>query len=224
MNLSRILLTKRTSVYTFTACNIFGLPERGNRFFSTGRTVHTNAHRPQNHYDVLGLTPRATQDQIKSAYYKLSKEFHPDMNKSEDAKKKFSEISEAYEVLGSTARRRIYDGHTHRGTGGFQSAVRGRAVDAESAQFKRPSGQFKQRPVSPIVGKTATYNFDEFYREHYGRSLRDSRDRLQQKKRAVKYYSDQGINKTDVRINIGLLCLISSFPIVSLVLYLIDYW
>lgn len=50
----------------------------------------------QNLYTILGLSPRATQSDIKKAYYKLSMQYHPDKNKgSEDAVEKFREITEA---------------------------------------------------------------------------------------------------------------------------------
>jgi preprotein translocase subunit Sec63 len=53
-------------------------------------------------YDCLEITPAATQNDIKSAYYKLSKIYHPDKNKgSPDAANKFREITEAYEVFGN---------------------------------------------------------------------------------------------------------------------------
>ena len=57
---------------------------------------------PINHYRVLGLTPKATQNEIKDAYYNLTKLFHPDVNddKSVDAVEKFRQITSAYEVLG----------------------------------------------------------------------------------------------------------------------------
>jgi molecular chaperone DnaJ len=46
---------------------------------------------------------------LKKAYFKKAKEFHPDVNKAEGAKEKFSEINEAYEVLGDEKKKRIYD-------------------------------------------------------------------------------------------------------------------
>lgn len=51
------------------------------------------------HYQVLGLNSNATSDEIKKAYRKLSKKYHPDINKTPEAENKFKEISEAYQVL-----------------------------------------------------------------------------------------------------------------------------
>jgi DnaJ-class molecular chaperone len=54
--------------------------------------------------------PRGTAaGDIKKAYFKLAKEFHPDVNKSEGAKEKFAVINEAYETLGDEQKKRVYD-------------------------------------------------------------------------------------------------------------------
>lgn len=74
------------------------------------RFSRTNLLQIKNHYDVLGLTPKATQSDIKAAYYKLSMQYHPDKNKgSDDAAKKFRDITAAYEVLGTYRLRKLYD-------------------------------------------------------------------------------------------------------------------
>lgn len=78
--------------------------------------------RDQNHYDVLGVTPKATQSDIKTAYYKLSMKYHPDKNKnSEVAAQKFRDISTAYEVLGNFKLRRLYDRGKNMNTGFCQT-------------------------------------------------------------------------------------------------------
>lgn len=70
----------------------------------------TNVVLSQNHYSILGLTPKATQTDVKSAYYKMSKIYHPDKNKGcADAADKFRAITSAYEVLSSYRLRRLYD-------------------------------------------------------------------------------------------------------------------
>ena len=66
--------------------------------------------RTKSFYDVLGITPKATASDIKTAYYKLSMTFHPDKNKSDDsAAEKFRNVTEAYEVLGNYRLRKLYD-------------------------------------------------------------------------------------------------------------------
>ena len=61
------------------------------------------------YYDVLGVTPSATQHQIKAAYYNMSKLYHPDVSKGAKSHTMFTEITEAYEVLGNLRKRRMYD-------------------------------------------------------------------------------------------------------------------
>jgi molecular chaperone DnaJ len=63
----------------------------------------------KDYYALLGVTPDATSAQIKSAYRKLAKRYHPDVNDSPDAAEKFREITEAYDTLSDTDRRSLYD-------------------------------------------------------------------------------------------------------------------
>lgn len=74
----------------------------------------------RDYYEVLGVSKDASKDEIKKAYRKLSKKYHPDINKEEDADEKFKEITEAYEVLSDENKRANYDQFGHNGPqGGF---------------------------------------------------------------------------------------------------------
>jgi len=63
-----------------------------------------------NYYDTLNVSPKASPAEIKSAYRRLARKLHPDVNNgSEDTARKFAEIAEAYEVLGNSRERAQYD-------------------------------------------------------------------------------------------------------------------
>jgi len=62
-------------------------------------------------YDTLGVSQSATADEVKKAYRKLARKYHPDINKSPEAEEKFKEINAAYEILSDTDKREKYDLH-----------------------------------------------------------------------------------------------------------------
>uniref|UniRef100_UPI0040284B22 DnaJ C-terminal domain-containing protein n=1 Tax=Candidatus Scatousia sp. TaxID=3085663 RepID=UPI0040284B22 len=63
----------------------------------------------KDYYEILGVKRDASESEIKSAYRKLARKFHPDVNKTKEAESKFKDINEAYEVLGDKAKRQRYD-------------------------------------------------------------------------------------------------------------------
>ena len=67
----------------------------------------------RDYYEVLGVSKTATDKEIKSAFRRLAKQYHPDVNKAPDAEEKFKEIQEAYAVLSDENRRKQYDQFGH---------------------------------------------------------------------------------------------------------------
>ena len=87
----------------------------------------------RDYYEVLGVSKTATDKEIKSAFRRLAKEYHPDLNKAPDAAEKFKEVQEAYEVLSDENKRKMYDQYGHAafdqngnaGYGGFNGGFNG---------------------------------------------------------------------------------------------------
>ncbi|MHA6260366.1 molecular chaperone DnaJ [Sporosarcina sp. CAU 1771] len=77
----------------------------------------------RDYYEVLGIAKGASKDEIRKAYRSLSKKYHPDLNKADDAVEKFKEVTEAYEVLSDETKKDNYDRYGHvdpnQGFGGF---------------------------------------------------------------------------------------------------------
>ena len=63
----------------------------------------------KDYYETLGVARGATEADIKSAYRKLARKYHPDVNKEKDAEERFKEVGEAYAVLKDTEKRAAYD-------------------------------------------------------------------------------------------------------------------
>ncbi|BAT91500.1 Chaperone protein [Vigna angularis] len=88
----------------------------------TRRRFHTVFAASSDYYSTLGISKSATGKEIKAAYRKLARQYHPDVNKEPGATEKFKEISAAYEVLSDDKKRALYDQY---GEAGVKSAVGG---------------------------------------------------------------------------------------------------
>ena len=65
--------------------------------------------RADDYYKTLGVDKKASQEEIKKAYRKLARQYHPDTNKDAGAEERFKAISEAYDILGDPDKRKKYD-------------------------------------------------------------------------------------------------------------------
>ena len=73
----------------------------------------------RDYYEVLGLSKSASDDEIKKAYRKMAKQYHPDLHPDDpEAAEKFKEVNEAYEVLSDKEKRARYDQFGHAGMSG----------------------------------------------------------------------------------------------------------
>jgi molecular chaperone DnaJ len=76
----------------------------------------------RDYYEILGISKSSSPDEIKSAFRRLARQYHPDVNKETDAEERFKEINEAYAVLGDVEKRAAYDRYGHAGLNGFGGA------------------------------------------------------------------------------------------------------
>jgi len=112
----------------------------------------------RDYYEVLGLTKGASKEEIKKAYRKLSKQYHPDINKEANAVDKFKEISEAYEVLSDDQKKAQYDqfGHTSPNQG-FGGGADGFGFDDIFSSFFG-GGSRRRDPNAPRKGEDLQYS------------------------------------------------------------------
>jgi molecular chaperone DnaJ len=76
----------------------------------------------RDYYEILGVPRSASAEDLKSAFRRLARQFHPDVNKAEDAEERFKEVNEAYAILSDPDKRAAYDRFGHagvRGAGGM---------------------------------------------------------------------------------------------------------
>lgn len=83
----------------------------------------------KDYYEVLGVSKTASEEEIKRAFRKLAKQYHPDVNKEEGAEEKFKEIGEAYAILSDPEKRRQYDQFGHAAFDGGSSGFQGFSAD-----------------------------------------------------------------------------------------------
>ncbi|MEW6519747.1 MAG: DnaJ C-terminal domain-containing protein [Thermodesulfobacteriota bacterium] len=110
----------------------------------------------KDYYKTLGVARDADQDAIKRAYRKLARKYHPDVNRSADAEKRFKEIGEAYEVLKDPGKRAAYD----RIGSGWQEGQEFRPPPDWNAGFEFSSGGFGE----------AAGSYSDFFEELFGRA------------------------------------------------------
>ncbi|KAK5868716.1 hypothetical protein PBY51_009707 [Eleginops maclovinus] len=171
------------------------------------------------YYDILRVSPSATQSQIKTAYYKQSFIFHPDKNPGNDeATERFSVISEAYRVLGNIGLRRKYDrGILSRSD--VHSAGRPSSKETMSKFSGTPHQQHYRTRQFYQTGKKPMFDFDAFYQAHYGEQLQRERD-LRARKEREQEQEKENFNKwkegKKLEMTVIMLMAMAGFLVVSL--------
>jgi curved DNA-binding protein len=111
----------------------------------------------EDYYKVLGVPRDASDSDIKSAYRKAARKYHPDVNKDPDASEKFSQATEAYEVLSDPEKRKVYDRFGHAGlqgqpAGGPAQRGGGPSRGPEGGGFRVDFGDIFSGGGSPFMG------------------------------------------------------------------------
>lgn len=131
----------------------------------------------RDYYEVLGVNKSASADEIKKAYRKLAKQYHPDLNPDDKAgaEAKFKEATEAYEVLSDTDKRQKYDQFGHAafdpasgGAGGYSSYGGFGDFDMGDIFSSFFGGGFsgsRRNPNAPQPGRDLHYNLDLTFEE-----------------------------------------------------------
>eukprot|EP00039_Didymoeca_costata_P030063 m.27734 g.27734 ORF g.27734 m.27734 type:complete len:165 (+) comp7928_c0_seq1:233-727(+) len=132
-----------------------------------------------NFYEVLGIKSGATTAEVKSAYYERSLKYHPDHNPGcKIAEAKFSELQEAYKVLGQEHLRERYDFVNHK---------------------RKPSSQMRNiRKSGAFTDSKVRYDLNSFYQQHYGKALREEqirRQKREEERKKLEAVSASGENK-----------------------------
>ena len=110
----------------------------------------------RDYYEVLGVARSASSDEIRSAYRRLARQYHPDVSQEQNAEAQFKEINEAYEVLSNAEKRTTYDRFGHAGTqSGPGASVAVSPTSARSSKTFLPAWAWAPELASHSVARGA---------------------------------------------------------------------
>jgi curved DNA-binding protein len=126
----------------------------------------------KNYYDVLGVSKEASDQDIKRAYRKLAKQYHPDVNKDPGAQDKFKAIQEAFDVLSDSDKKANYDRYGNSEGPTFGQGYGGEAYGEGSAQFEDLFRQFGggSRTTS------RTFGFEDMFGSFFNQAVEEDLD------------------------------------------------
>jgi molecular chaperone DnaJ len=123
----------------------------------------------RDYYEILGVGRNASSDELKAAFRKLARQYHPDVNKATDAEERFKEVNEAYAVLSDVDKRAAYDRFGH---AGVRNAGGGPDINVDFGDFADIFGEFfgfgrspRQARNAPRRGADLQYRLDISFEE-----------------------------------------------------------
>jgi len=119
----------------------------------------------RDYYEVLGVHRGCTEEEIKAAYRRLAKQYHPDVNKEPGAEERFKEINEAYEVLSDPQKRAAYDRFGHAGLEGGPGGMGGFADFGIEDIFESFFGGMRAAQREPQRGADLRYDLTITFEE-----------------------------------------------------------
>lgn len=146
------------------------------------------------YYKVLGLSKNADDKDIKKAYRKLARKYHPDVNPNDAAaKKKFQEINEANEVLSDPEKRKKYDKYGK----DWQHAEHFERAEKEQRQYQQ-SGPGQGFGGQDFGGQFSGEDFSEFFESMFGGRARSSQSRSQGKFKGQDFNAELQLDLKEV--------------------------
>ncbi|OON13812.1 DnaJ domain protein [Opisthorchis viverrini] len=147
------------------------------------RVAHYSVATDRSLYKVFGVNRDATHQEIKEAFYRLSKLYHPDVTNEPHARAKFQELARAYEVLGNPSKRKEYD----------------RGLIRPSSSSVSPDGTVAADIDTESIRSSTTDSFSAFYVKQYNRVLNEDwlrKSDPQLIKTAIEYKQDEPLDLT----------------------------
>ena len=141
----------------------------------------------QDYYKILGVERKASQDEIKNAYKKMAKKFHPDVNKSKDAEETFKKLNEAYEVLKDPEKRKLYDQFGYNWQNG---------QDFDPGNYSGFRGAPGYQTYSYSSGGMGSSGFSDFFESIFGGGFSDFGGRGGRSYQSQDIFKTKGADRT----------------------------